>query len=123
MKYQEIFDRLWDSYTTQNPATLQVYQCFNDEGETVVNDHIAFRTFDHPKINVDVLSRVFLDNGYEFKGEYHFEVKKLFAKHFEHKSDPLAPRVFISELMTGQFSPFLQETVKQWVEAIPPKLA
>jgi hypothetical protein len=123
MKYQEIFDRLWDSYTTQNPATQQVYQLFTNEGETVVNDHIAFRTYDHAKINVDVLSRVFLENGYEFKGDYRFEVKKLYAKHFEHKSDPLAPRVFISELLTGQFSSFLQETVKQWVEAIPPKLA
>jgi hypothetical protein len=119
MAYQDIFKRLWDSYTRQNPSTLAVSKHFINEGETVVNDHIAFRTFNHPSIGVDVLAQVFIDNGYELKGDYHFETKKLYAKHYEHKTDAAAPRVFISELLTEKFSPFLQATVKAWVEAIP----
>jgi hypothetical protein len=122
MKYKEIFDRLWADYTAQNPSTKKIYDLFIAEGETVLNDHIAFRTFDHPAINVDVLSRVFIEKGYEFKGQYHFEEKKLNAKHFEHRSDPDAPRVFISELLTGQFSPYLQGIVKEWVAKIPLRL-
>ena len=119
MNHQDIFKRLWDIYTTQNPLTKKVYDLFVAEGETVINDHIAFRTFRHPLIGIDRLSKVFLASGYEFKGDYHFESKKLYAKHFEHSADPDAPRVFISELKVEEFSPFLQETVKKWVNTIP----
>jgi len=122
MTYQDIFARLWESYTSQNPSTQKVFDLFTAEGEKVVNDHIAFRTFRHPLIGVDQLSRVFLENFYELKGHYRFEAKKLFAKHFEHRTDPEAPRVFISELLTEEFSPFLQETVAAWVDAIPQNL-
>ena len=119
MKYQQVFGRLWDIYTNQNPSTQRVYNLFVSEGETVINDHIAFRTFRHPMIGIDRLSKVFLESGYEFKGDYHFESKKLYAKHFEHTTDPDAPRVFISELKVEEFSRFLQDTVKSWTEAIP----
>jgi hypothetical protein len=119
MTYQDIFTRLWQDYTEQNPATQKVYDLFNAEGETVINDHIAFRTVNHPLVNVDLLSKVFLKNGYVFKGDYHFEQKKLFAKHFEHATDTEAPRVFISELLTEEFSPFLQKTFKDWIMRIP----
>lgn len=123
MNYKDIFDRLWADYTRQNPSTKLIYDLFTSEGETVKNDHIAFRTFNHPAIGIDVLARPFLDSGYELKGDYHFEAKKLYAKHFEHKSDQMAPRVFISELLTEQFSPFLQSTVMNWVKAIPERVA
>jgi hypothetical protein len=119
MDHNDIFKRLWKDYTKQNPSTQKIFDLFTNEGETVLNDHIAFRTFNHSAVGVDILSAIFLQNGYEFKGDYHFETKKLYAKHFEHKTDRDAPRVFISELLTEKFSPFMQETVKGWVEAIP----
>ena len=122
MNYTDIFDRLWKDYTTQNPSTKKVYDLFVSEGETVINDHIAFRTFNHPLINIDALAKVFIKNGYILKGDYRFEQKKLLAKHFEHTSDPLAPRVFISELLTEEFSDYLQSTVKDWIGRIPPAL-
>lgn len=122
MKLENIFGKLWEIYTAQNPAVQQVYDLFTGEGERVVNDHIAFRTFDDPRINIDVLAKPFLANGYVEKGTYHFEEKKLFARHFEHISDPEAPRVFISELLTENFSPFLQETVKKAIDKIPDKM-
>ena len=119
MNYKDIFTRLWKDYTTQNPDTKKVYDLFLTEGETVVNDHIAFRTFNHPSVNVDMLAKVFLKNGYEFKGDYRFEQKKLLAKHYEHSTDPYAPRVFISELIVEEFSEFLRNTVAEWVSGIP----
>jgi hypothetical protein len=118
MKLEYIFGKLWDDYTSQNPAVQQVYNLFIKEGERVVNDHIAFRTFDDPRINIGVLSRPFLANGYVEKGTYHFEEKKLFAKHFEHPADPEAPRVFISELLTKNFSPYVRETIKKAIDQI-----
>jgi hypothetical protein len=119
MEAQQVFDRLWADYISQNPAAKRVYDLFTAEGETVYNDHIAFRTFNDPRINIEVLSQEFLKVGYEYKGSYNFEQKKLNAKHFEHKTFKDAPRVFISELRTEEFSPFLQETVKGIIDAIP----
>jgi hypothetical protein len=119
MDHKEIFARLWEIYTRQNPDTKKVYDLLKAEGENVVNDHVAFRTFDDPRINVDVLARAFTDSGYEFRGDYHFPQKKLYAKHYEHTSDTLAPRVFISQLLTGEFSEYLRSTVTRWVDAIP----
>lgn len=119
MKPDQILNKLWEVYTSQNPAVQQVYDLFIHEGERVVNDHIAFRTFDDPRIGIDVLARPFLANGYIEKGSYNFEEKKLFARHYEHPDDPEAPRVFISELLTKNFSPFLQETIKKAVDQIP----
>ncbi len=111
MTYQEIFNHLWEDYLLQNPETKKVYDLFVSEGEEVVNDHIAFRTFDHPLVSIDVLAKPFIDAGYEKKGSYQFDAKKLKAHHFEHKTDEKAPKVFISALEVEKFSPFLKETV------------
>ncbi len=120
MNYHTIFDKLWQVYTAQNPAVKKVYDLLSAEGETIINDHVAFRTFDHQQINIKVLSEEFLQSGYIYKGDYHFPEKKLYAKHFEHKHDSLAPRVFISQLVTSEFSPFVQKTLRDWTDAIPP---
>jgi len=122
MKLDYIFEKLWEAYTSQNPGVQQVYDLFVREGERVVNDHIAFRTFDDARIGIDVLAKPFIANGYIEKGTYHFEEKKLFAKHFEHETDPEAPRVFISELLTKSFSEFAQNTIKRVVDQIPAKM-
>ncbi len=119
MSYQEIFERLWTDYTTQNPSTKKVYDLLLREGETIVNDHIAFRTFNDPSINIDILSKIFRKKGYELKADYHFLKKKLYARHFEHATDKDAPKVFISELQVEHFSDHLKNTVKNWVVKIP----
>jgi hypothetical protein len=119
MSHKDIFNHLWRDYTAQNPSTRKVFNLFRAEGETVLNDHIAFRTFNNPAIGVDQLAKIFLKNGYEFKGDYHFREKKLYAKHFEHQTDLEAPRVFISELLVQEFSPFLRKTIQDWISAIP----
>ncbi|MEW6134898.1 MAG: hypothetical protein AB1583_04195 [Bacteroidota bacterium] len=69
----KVFEELWKIYTTQNPQVQQIYDLFIAEGEKVVNDHIAFRTFDDPRIDINVLSRPFIEAGYVEKGNYIFE--------------------------------------------------
>ncbi len=122
MQAKEIFDRLWSGYIIQNPEAKRVYDCLTAEGETLENDHIAFRTFYHPHVNVDVLARPFLLAGYVQKGFYTFEDKHLTAKHYEHTAWKEAPRVFISQLMTGNFSPALQAVVNDCLSQIPDNL-
>jgi hypothetical protein len=119
MKKEVIFDKLWKGYTEKNPSVQKIYDLFEASGETVHNDHIALRTFNDPRVNIDVMARPFLEAGYEAKGEYQFEAKKLFARHLEHKTDEMAPRVFISELKTEEFSPELQKVVQEIIDRIP----
>jgi hypothetical protein len=118
MSYQILFNTLWNEYTERNPHALKIYNLFSGRGETVINDHIAFRTFNDPRISVDKLGKFFEAYGYKEKGSYDFPVKKLFAKHYEH-ADPDAPKVFISELLVEAFSSELQAIVKQCVDSIP----
>jgi hypothetical protein len=121
MSYQKLFANLWEDYTRRNPHALAVFNLFEKKGEHVINDHVAFRTFNHPKVNVDALAKFFTQYGYVEKGTYEFPVKKLFAKHYEH-ADPEAPKVFISELKVEEFSKELQHIAKVCVEAIPSHL-
>jgi len=118
MQAQQIFDRLWTGYTEQNPEVLSISNLFVREGEIVVNDHIAFRTFNDPRINIDVLSIPFLAAGYVYKDSYKFEDKHLFARHYEHPDMPDAPRVFISELIAEDFSFELQSSINCLIDKI-----
>ena len=121
--YKEIFENLWKDYIKQNPETKKIHDLFISEGETVINDHIAFRTFNHPKVSIEVLSKPFIDAGYEERGSYHFEAKKLVAHHFEHKTDKDAPKVFISALQPQYFSEFAQKAIAEIIERIPEDFA
>ena len=113
MTLEYIFNRLWADYIDQNSSAGKIYNLFTDKGETVVNDHIAFRTLDSPEINIDVLARQFVRNGYVQKGEYEFRDKHLFAKHYELPGDKSTPRVFISQLILSQCSSFIQKTFNE----------
>ena len=122
MKASEIFSKLWEQYSTANPSAELIYNLFQNSGERVVNDHVAFRTCDDPRVNIDVLARPFLEAGYVPAGEYYFEVKKLRARHFELPGDPESPRVFISELILEEFSPELQDTLRKQLDEVPQEL-
>ncbi len=119
MKKEAILEKLWKDYSQKNPQTKEIHNLFISEGEQVVNDHIAFRTFEDPRINIDVLSRLFISAGYEEKQSYRFDSKHLMAKHYEHSSDELAPRIFISQLVTSEMSIGMQEEIKTICDSIP----
>ena len=119
MKLENLLENLWSQYVQESPASQQIYDLFTQAGEKVENDHIALRTFDDPRVGVNALGKFFENLGYEERGEYHFELKKLYAKHYEHKTDASQPKIFISELLTGKFSSFVQEQAKTVVDSIP----
>jgi len=119
MTLEQLFDNLWTQYTVESPDAKEIYDLFVAHGEIVVNDHIAIRTFDDARVNIKVLGRFFEDLGYKECGEYNFAVKKLYAKHYEHTNDETKPKIFISELIASEFSPFVQDTVKKLIDSIP----
>jgi hypothetical protein len=107
---KNIFENLWTDYVKLNPQALRIHDIILAEEKKagrdisrLENDHVAFRTFNHPKIGIDVFAKIFARHGYQKKGEYHFKEKKLFAIHMEHP-DPNAPKAFISELLLEKFS-------------------
>ena len=111
MALNELFQHMWVDYCHLNPQADAVFKNLTKIGEDVVNDHIAFRTFSHPKISIDKLAHHFTQRGYHVAGEYKFKEKKLNAKHFEH-TDSTQPKVFISELDLNQMSPWSQKVLE-----------
>lgn len=113
-----LFDNLWQNYLSVTPSAVEVHKLLGDTQQSdVINDHIALRTFNLEKVSLEKLAAHFLAVGYKECGEYHFEAKKLYAKHYEH-TDPTKPKVFISELLVEQFSPELQAIVHELVGQI-----
>ena len=113
-----IFERLWNEYILRTPSAEKIQDLFVAQGNVVYNDHVAFRTFDDERVNIEVLAKPFIAAGYVECGDYHFEKKKLYAKHYEHATNKDAPRVFISQLLTKSFSSELQAAVKNMIDSI-----
>ncbi len=113
-----LLDLLWKDYLDINPSAQYIFNLFIAKGEKIINDHIAFRTYNHPSINIDTLAQVFTPLGYTEKGEYDFKKKKLYAKHFEHANAEM-PLIFISELQIEEFGSDTQEIIKELIDQIP----
>ncbi|MDX2415151.1 MAG: DUF1338 domain-containing protein [Bacteroidales bacterium] len=122
MDHNLIFDKLWKEYSEINPSANNIHSLLDAEGENIVNDHVAFRTFDIHGIDIKALSTPFLKAGYVERGEYFFEAKRLRAKHYEHSTDKKAPKVFISELITSDFSEVVQAMAQKFAAATLAKI-
>lgn len=111
-------DSMWNDYCKLNPQAKTIFDSLTDEGENVLNDHIALRTFNHPKLGINSLEQHFAKYGYKDCGDYHFTEKKLYAKHYENTINPEMPKIFISELLLEKMSPFVQDTLNGVVSQI-----
>lgn len=117
-----LFRKLWENYCEVTPSAQRIHRLLDSsQGKAIVNDHIALRTFNLEKLNLEKLAAHFKALGYYQGGEYDFEAKKLYARHFEHP-DPTVPKVFISELRVEQCSDALQETVHKLVDGVEPSV-
>jgi len=108
LSLDRLFDHFWRDYAALTPDALRIHTLLEERGERFFNDHVAFRTFNIEPIGLDSLQEPFLALGYTPTGDYRFEQKRLRARSFAHP-DPHVPHVFISELLTEEFSPWLQE--------------
>lgn len=112
-----LLDKMWVDYCELNPAAKRIHDLFVARGDEVINDHIALRTFNHPRLGIESLAQHFKKYGYVEKGHYTFVEKKLYAKHYEHPNDN-NPKIFISELELEKVSPFIRNTVNGLVEQV-----
>ena len=116
-----LLDRLWQGYAAMNPQVAAIHALLSGEGETIVNDHIALRTFGDPRVDIEALARPLVRAGYRAAGEYRFVEKRLVARHFAH-DDPALPLIFVSELVLADCSPALRETVARLLAQAPVEL-
>lgn len=124
-----LFDSLWRDYIEFNPRAKRIYDLIFERErsadaalERLVNDHVAFRTYDTARIGLAALSAIFQKYGYQEKGEYRFEEKRLYARHLQHPDERL-PKVFISELETAKFSPLVQAVAEQVNASVSEKVS
>jgi len=113
---KELFDNIWNNYLEVTPSALKIHDLLST-GNDLINDHVAYRTFNNEKVNLDKLAAHLIALGYKECGEYHFEAKKLYAKHFEH-TDSTLPKVFVSELLVEKFPQAIQDIIEKIVDAV-----
>lgn len=120
MTVDDFFNNLWQGYTKIAPSALKIRELLEARGETWVNDHIAFRTYNKSPIALENLEPHLLSFGYERFEPYQFESKKLRAFGYLHP-DPAYPRVFLSELETHKLSDKANELIDALVSQVDPE--
>lgn len=108
-----LFDKIWQQYIDVTPSAKSIHQLLGN-GDDIINDHVAYRTFNIAKVNLATLAEHLLSIGYTECGQYDFIAKKLTAKHFEH-ADSTMPKVFISELRVEELSSQAQAIIHNLV--------
>lgn len=120
---QPLLDAMWQDYLALTPDARPIHQLFADlNGGQVVNDHIALRTFNLEKVTLDKIAAPFLNAGYLPGDDYHFPVKKLRARHFQHPYDSPEtpfPKVFISELLVEELPEKGRQIIGQLIDQLP----
>lgn len=104
---KKLLEKQWAIYKERVSYAAKYADFVEGSGGKVVNDHIAYRSF-----NCDLnggqpsglqSTREILEAlGYEKKESYQFKIKKLNAMHFEHKDDPTFPKMFVSQLEVNE---------------------
>lgn len=116
----QLFDRLWTTYRLRVTHAEKYCQLVTQRGGTVVNDHIAFRSFATPLLpqptGIQALARLFEALGYQQHGEYAFPETHLNAVHLEHPTGDF-PKLFISQLQVDELPPVAADAIRDAVAA------
>ena len=74
---------MWNTYQKVAPHAQKIHKLFEQQGESIINDHVAFRTYNHNKININVFEDN-LHKHYNYKPIHQYQIpdKNLFAKLF-----------------------------------------
>ena len=121
VQIRKLFECIWQQYILVTPSAAKINQLLGNDKE-IINDHVAYRTFDLEKVNLNKLASHILALGYTECGQYDFATKKLTAKHFEHP-DTTMPKVFISELRVSEFSEDIQKIIHKLVNQLPENIS
>jgi hypothetical protein len=110
-----VLDLLWTDYRKRVPYADRYCQLVTEHGGTIANDHIAYRSFNSPKLTAQVAGyaateRIFANLGYQRITEYDFPQMNLRAVHLDHPDGDL-PRIFVSQLEVANLPAETQELI------------
>jgi hypothetical protein len=115
----QLLDRLWSQYKKRVAYAAQYEKMVEEKGGKALNDHIAFRTFNtkvgSQPAGVAAMARIFEPLGYQRKDCYVFKDKKLTAWHWQHKTNPSCPKIFISQLEVDRLTKPAQDAIAQTI--------
>ena len=114
-----LLDALWRDYVALTPQAARIHALFAARGETIVNDHVALRSYGRPGVDVTALATPFLRRGWVARDDYRFVAKHLRARYYQHP-DPTLPKIFISELIVDELSPAAAATIDGLLAQLPP---
>ncbi len=117
MNFGDFIKKSWDRYVQLTPDASVIHDLLEKKrGEVLINDHLAYRTFNIKGIDRLSLGSIFEQWGYErVKEDLDFPDKKLKASYWLHQNREY-PKIFISELMVEQFKPDIQKWVRDLAE-------
>lgn len=118
----ELINRLWEKYLGRVSYANTYADLVKEKGGKIVNDHIAFRTFnthtgEQPE-GIRAIKHIIEALEYKPVEKYNFKKKKLSAIHFEHP-DEMFPKIFVSQLEVGLLPEWAQNTIHQTVKDTP----
>lgn len=116
---KDIFKKLWEQYAELTPQALEISGLLKSQNEPVLNDHVAFRSVAFPGFGLKEVCAPFLNLGYEIKGDYNFEQKKLDAVHLE-STDPQDPKIFVSQIKFKELSKDAQKILEKALYYVEP---
>ena len=115
MQYLDaFFETLWQQYTAITPQALAIHKLLKQREPTLVNDHVAFRTFAHSPYSISQLEPELFDLGFRAFDDYQFEKKKLIARSYIHKESPT--KIFLSEILWQELPTSSQIIIKKIIE-------
>ncbi|WP_297098814.1 DUF1338 domain-containing protein [uncultured Draconibacterium sp.] len=117
-----LLTQLWVLYLDRVSYAREYQRLVNEKGGSVVNDHIAFRTFnthtgEQPE-GIRAINHIISCLEYVPVEKYNFKKKKLNAVHFEHP-DPMFPKLFVSQLEVEELPEWAQQIIKNTVKDTP----
>ena len=104
MDRDKFFNSLWEQYISVTPQARKIQTLFSSRGEIILNDHVAFRTFNKTGFNLDTLAASFTDIGYQIFDSYEFPEKHLRAYALKVPTELASPKIFVSELLCEKLS-------------------
>lgn len=122
MDSTQFFTQLWQDFVTLAPQAAAIREKLISQGEPVLNDHVAFRTYNIAPINIERLEPLLFSMGYQRLDSYQFNNKHLNAWSYidPQTSDSLQkPLIFFSELQVEALSTTAQSIIKRLVNELP----
>jgi hypothetical protein len=122
MNRTEFFTALWNQYIQVTPQAHRIQALFKARGEDVINDHVAFRTFDIKGFDLERASELLATIGYEPFDSYTFPDKHLRAKAYRVPNDSSAPKIFFSELIRAELGEEAQTIINELTRGVEGEL-